>query len=285
MKPILTIALMIFNISIFGQSLFFNEFKVINFNVPRSSDSYESRIIRISNDTLITKDTYPIGLYWNPINDNEIIGCNAWTIGKWNIQSDLYDTLYHNDKLVIVELTCNDNSCFAITTPGEQDRFYDYNILKINIENKRIEKFDFNDDYNIINLYASNRFLSFIDYDYNEETDLILTKLIIYDLIKNQFREIDRANSDNNEWFGGIEERSVMCWKNDNELYYFKKESDKSNGSIFKYDIKSKLRTREFELPLENIYSFTLKDNGIIILNDEKLIFMDKEGNEKLIYQ
>ena len=71
MKLILTFTLIIFNQIVFGQSLFFNEFKVINIKVPRSSESYESRIIKISDhDTLIKKTDYPIDLEWNPINEN-----------------------------------------------------------------------------------------------------------------------------------------------------------------------------------------------------------------------
>ncbi len=286
MKPILIIALMIFNISVFGQSLFFNEFKVIDFKIPRSSDSYESRIVRIdSQDTLISKVDNPIGLLWNPINKNEIVGCNAWTCGKWNLITNKFDTLFSSGQSVILELTCNESSCFVLTTPFEMERFDDYNLYEIDLKTEKIVEVKLKEHFGVLDLYASNKYLSFIDYKYNEETDFVSARLIIYNLENEQFTVIDKAISTQNEWFGGVDDYSVMCWKNDYDLYYFKKESDNSKGTIFKYDINSKTRTREFEIPYERINSFALKDNGIIIVNDDNVIFMDKQSNEKIIYQ
>ena len=286
MKIILLSSILLFNLTSFGQSLFFNEYKVIDFKVPRSSDSYESRIIRINDqDTLIVKLDAPIGLCWNPVNENEIVGCNVWTCGKLNLVTNEFDTLYHPSNLEIMELSCNENSCYILTTSFEMERFDDYKLFKINVAANEIEELQLTRPFKILNLYSSNRYLSFIDYNYNEENDFVLASLIIYDIVNNDFVEIDQANSKNKEWFGGVDDRSIMCWNSDNELYYFKKETNKTKGTIFKYNIKTKLKTREFELPYERIQSFALKGDRIIIEHDNELLFIDKMGNEDSIYK
>lgn len=286
MKIILLFPILIVNLTSFGQSLFFNEYKVIDFKVPRSSKSYESRIIRINEqDTLMAKLDPPIGLYWNPINENEIVGCNTWICGKLNLIRNEFDTLFNPENLEIMELSCNDNSCYVLTTSFEMERFDDYKLFNINVATNEIEEIQLTRPFKILNLYSSNKYLSFIDYNYDEVNDFVLARLIIYDILNKDFVEIDHANSKNKEWFGGVNDHSVMCWKSDTELFYFKKETTKTKGTIFKYNIESKLKTREFELPYERVKSFTVKGNGIIIEHDDKLIFLDNKGNENTIYE
>ncbi|HPB57871.1 MAG TPA: hypothetical protein PLL49_05115 [Bacteroidales bacterium] len=286
MRPILTIVLMIFNITVFGQSLFFNEEKMIDFRVPRSSESYESRIVRIdSQDTLVRKVNYPIKFRWNPINKNEIVGCDVWTCGKWNLITNQYDTLFSSSESFILELSANETFCFILTTTNEMERFDNYNLYKIDLKTKKIEEIKLKEHYGIINLYASNKYLAFVDYQYDEKTDNVSTQLIIYNIENEQLTIVDKAFLDQDEWLGRIDDYSVMNWENDNELYYFKQESGKSKGTILKYDVNSKTITKEFEFPYERMHSFALKEDGIIIEKDGKLLFVDKQNNEKIIYQ
>jgi hypothetical protein len=54
------------------------------------------------------------------------------------------------------------------------ERFDDYNLCKIDLKTKKVEEVKLKEHYGILNLYASNKYLSFIDYKYDEETDFVV---------------------------------------------------------------------------------------------------------------
>ncbi len=271
---------------LFGQSVFFFESKVIDFKVPRSSDSYERRFVRINNqDTLIRKNEYPTSLYWQPINNKEIVGCNVWTCGKLNVETNQFDTLYHNKQRNIVELTCNDSYCYLVTTTNEMERFDNFELIRISLSNSEIEKVAISEKFNILNLYASNKYLAFIDYEYFEETDNEKFDLTVYNLNSKETKVIDSAFLRSNEWFGRFDDRAVMHWENESTLYYFKKEKEKPNGNICKLDLKSMEVSKEFEIPYDRIKSFSLYNNDIIIITGGKVIRVERTGKQETIYQ
>jgi len=271
---------------LFSQSIFFYESKVIDFNVPRSSDSYERRFVRISNkDTVIRKNEFPAALYWQPINDNELVGCNVWTCGKLNIVTNHFDTLYHNKQKNIVELSCNDNYCYLVITNNEMERFDNSELIRISLSSSEIEKVDISGKYNILNLYASNNNLAFVDYEYFEENDNEKFIFTIYNLETKESTKVDSALLRNNEWFGRFDDGATVYWENESTLYYFKKEKDNSNGYIFKLDLKNMKVTREFELPFDGLKSFALYENGFVIINGGKIIKVDRSGNQRIVYR
>lgn len=286
MRAVITLIIILNSFCLLGQSVFFFESKVIDFKVPRNSESYESRFIRITqNDTVIRKNEFSISLHWQPVNEKEIIGCNGWTCGKLNIITGEFDTLYHNRNQWIVEFTFNDNYCYLVSTPNEHERFEKAEILKVNLKNSKIEHIRTLEKYKIKSLYCSNNYLTFLDYEYDETENWSKSILTLYNLNTNEVIKIDSADSRDNEGFYGVDDRSVMCWKTESELYYFKKEKGNSNGSIFKFNVENFDKKKEFYLPYDRMKSFALYGNDLLILKKGKLILLDKHGNERILYQ
>ena len=128
---IITCFILILGTNIYSQSIFTYESKVIDFRVPRDSKCYEERFLKIKlQDTIRIKDKYNLGLSWNPINQDEIVGCNVNYVGKYNLYSGKLDTIYKSISSSILELSSNESDVYIVTAPFENLRFENYQLLE-----------------------------------------------------------------------------------------------------------------------------------------------------------
>ena len=203
-----------------------------------TSDSYSARFVRLSNSEVkFFKDKFHIGMIWQPISSNEIIGCNVWLIGKLNLTTNELDTIYYNKISNILELTANSDAVYFIEAENEILRFDEFELKRYEVRTQKFTNIGISKFYNITNLSVSkdDKYLAFIDYQNN------LSTLYVLNIASGKIDKIETANQLNDE-LGDVEGNFGLNWNN-NQLQYCKV----SNGlaELFRYDLISKSKKKE----------------------------------------
>ena len=212
---LLFFSLIFFTKGIIAQDLFIYENKVIDKAVPRTSKSYSSRFIHLSNsDVKIYEDIYRIGMKWQPISRNEVIGCNVWLIGRIDLMTNHLDTIHYDRYSNILELSANPNTVIFLETSNEMLRFEDYKLVKYDLRTRIKSQVLIKGTYAITNLSLSvdGKYLAFIDVKNS------IPSMCILDLASSKIKIIENGN------VGGLEGNFGMNW----------------NGNIFQYCIRTK---------------------------------------------
>lgn len=205
------------NSNISAQKIFFFENKVIEKSIPRTGDSYSSRFIRLSNSEIkTTEDKFHIGMIWQPISSDEIIGCNVWLIGKFNIVTNELDTIHYDRTSNILELTANSDAVYFLQTENEMLRFDQFELKRYEFATRNLTNLRISKSYNITNLSVSkdDRHLAFIDYQDD------LSTLYVLNLASGKIDKIESAFQPNEE-LGDVEGNLGLNWNN-NQLQYCK---------------------------------------------------------------
>ena len=234
--PFIWIVMLTFNVS--AQKIYFFENKVIDKSIPRTSESYSSRFVRLSKSAIkTTEDKFHIGMIWQPISSDEIVGCNVWLIGKFNIVTHEFDTIHYDKTSNILELTANSDAVYFLETENELLRFDEFELKRYEFGTKNLTKLRISKSYNITNLSVSmdDQHLAFIDYQDN------LSTLYILNIASGNINKVETAFQPNEE-LGDVEGSFGLNWNN-NQLQYCKISNELA--ALFTYNPISKSKKTE----------------------------------------
>jgi hypothetical protein len=109
----------------------------------------------------------------------------------------------------------------------------------------------------------------------------------IMDIENRELIKIDSTTVREPGVFGGSFESSSY-WQDENNLLYYKWDGSSAHGTIYKYNIKEKLRTKYFVIPFESVGGFAYHDGTLYfqengVKDDVDKIFMYR-GKKEYIY-